>query len=218
MVRKIMDKNHRWIRDYDRRRTEGFDSKPRLHSSRFNLENRDWNEIRQMPTPLIESPNLCFGTACSALRKSWFSLKLSKKSGIADQEMMLRICKLQMVLGFEISQFDELDPDYVRQELFLEKQQLQRDGLWEDEEYSLDVESEDPEESPYSSGEDPEEDDDDPDLSPEDRALYRRLRREERADKRERRAQNVNTILRQLGVTPREEEPDEMEVEEYNGY
>jgi hypothetical protein len=61
-------------------------------------------------------------------------------------------------------------------------------------------------ESEDMEGEDPEEEEDDSDVSEEEHQLYVTLRREEMYEKKQERAANVNMILRQLGVTPREEE------------
>jgi hypothetical protein len=75
-----MHKMDRWLRAYDNRRVDG---KVGWTSSRYDLESKDWDSIRDMPIEgLVDErtgETLSYKQACSALRKSWKAWKISKR-------------------------------------------------------------------------------------------------------------------------------------------
>jgi hypothetical protein len=114
-----------WLRSYEARRTGGADiSSKGLLSSRFDLENLSWSDIREIPIPEL-GENMTFGKGCEQLRKTWRHLKLNRVEGnYHNIDLELRINRLQHFLGFERTQWDDLDPDWVDQELSMEEENL----------------------------------------------------------------------------------------------
>jgi len=113
-----------WLRSYEKTRTEGLAgmSAKGLLSSRFDLENMSWNEIRDIPIEEL-GPEMTFGKACDQLRKTWRHLKLNRVEGnYHNIDLELRINRLQHFLGFERTQFEDLDPDWVDEELSMEEE------------------------------------------------------------------------------------------------
>jgi hypothetical protein len=111
-----------WLRSYEARRTGGNMSAKGLLSSRFDLEGLSWSEIREIPLPEL-GENMTFGKGCEQLRKTWRHLKLNRSEGTYHNiDLELRINRLQHFLGFERTQFDDLDPDWVDQELSMEEE------------------------------------------------------------------------------------------------
>lgn len=94
-----------------------------LLSSRFDLEGLTWDEIRDIPIEEL-GPGMTFGKGCEQLRKTWLHLKLNRAEGnYHNIDLELRINRLQHFLGFERTQFDDLDPSWVDQELLMEEEQ-----------------------------------------------------------------------------------------------
>jgi hypothetical protein len=114
---------NRWLRNYEARRMGGADMSAKgLLSSRFDLEGLSWSEIREIPIPEL-GENMTFGKGCEQLRKTWRHLKLNRSEGTYHNiDLELRINRLQHFLGFERTQFDDLDPDWVDQELSMEEE------------------------------------------------------------------------------------------------
>jgi hypothetical protein len=207
----------RWLRDYDNRRLDpdggssGSGSKLNWHSSKYDLESMNWQEVQSIYLPEIEN---CWGPACNYLRKLWFKYKMQKRQGEKSWDVILDISRILYAMGLPLVEFDNgPDIEWIKAQLDMEN----RTGEGKVEQTSEDVEAkyeEDQEKRSLGYGNsdgDPEEEpeeDLDSDISPDERELYRTLRREERDDARERRTANVNMILEQLGVTPREEETD----------
>jgi len=115
-----------WLRNYEARRTGGPDTSSKgLLSSRFNLEGLSWDEIRDISIGVIDGENITFGKGCSQLKKTWQHLKLNRLEGnYHNIDLELRINRLQYFLGFERTQFDDLDQDWVDQELSMEEENL----------------------------------------------------------------------------------------------
>jgi len=113
-----------WLRAYEARRTAGGDMSTKgLLSSRFDLENMSWDEVRNIPVEEL-GPGMTFGKGCEQLRKTWRHLKLNRSEGnYHNIDLELRINRLQYFLGFERTQWDDLDPDWVEQELSMEEEQ-----------------------------------------------------------------------------------------------
>jgi hypothetical protein len=89
------------------------------HSTKYDLDNMDWNEIREIYLPEIQ---MSWGSACEAMRKSWFSYKMSKREGDRGWDIILRINRIQKALGIELTEFrDGPDIEWVRTQLDLEE-------------------------------------------------------------------------------------------------
>ena len=121
-----MNDMQRWISRYEQMRTDPYTSIKGRLSSRFQLEGLSWDEIREIPIPEL---NCTFGGACSALRKSWYAYKRTKKDGLPAPDLAFRILKIQKFLGFPLSVFHELDRygggsnnEWVEEELSREEQ------------------------------------------------------------------------------------------------
>src|SRR5215831_14524360 len=166
----------KWLRDYEERRTNPdreFRMPSAWHSTKYDLESMSWNEIREIYLPEIQ---MSWGSACEAMRKSWFSYKMSKREGDRGWDIILRINKIQRALGIPLPDFrDGPDLSWVNQQLDLEEgtgvgptsedlelkfeeDHVESEGIWDNSMMSETSEIE---------GEDPE---------------YAQLRREERAE------------------------------------
>jgi hypothetical protein len=96
-----------------------------------------WDEIREIPIPEL-GEDMTFGRSCESLRKSWYALKRSRKEGsYYNKDLEFRINRIQSALGFPRTHFDDLDQEWVDQELSREEQQLKRE---EDESEEVDEE------------------------------------------------------------------------------
>jgi hypothetical protein len=111
-----MRKLDRWLQNYERTRTELYSSVKGRLSNKFDLDSMSWSEIREIPIPEL-GEGMTFGTSFEALRKSWFSYKRSRKDGFPASDVAFRILKIQKALGLPLSEFPELDSDWVNQEL-----------------------------------------------------------------------------------------------------
>jgi len=210
----------RWLRDYENRRLNP-DARSRStsrlnwRSSKYDLENMSWQEVQDIWLPELDCT---WGFACNYLRKQWFRYKMEKREGERGWDTILNISRILYSMGLPLQEFhDGPDIEWIKEQLDLEN----RTGIREMEQTSSDVESryEYDQEQKRSLGQgdfrsdgEPGEDggeEDNSDVSEEEHELYQTLRREELADQREQRATDVNMILRQLGVTPREEEEEE---------
>jgi hypothetical protein len=112
-----------WLVAYDRRRTSSIDgSNKALLSSKWDLESMSWDEIREIPIPEL-GEDMNFGKSCEALRKTWYALKRSRQEGsYYNKDLELRINRIQNALGFERTAFDDLDQEWVDNELAIEQQ------------------------------------------------------------------------------------------------
>lgn len=209
----------RWLKDYEvRRLSPDRSSRSRLNwrSTKYDIENMSWQEVQNIYLPEIECT---WGFACNYLRKLWYKFKMQRREGERGWDTILDISRILYSMGLPLIEFhDGPDIPWIKAQLELEN----RTGGREMEQTSQDVQAkyeEDQEQKrdSWSSGQggdgEPEEEEEDSDVSQEEHDLYVTLREEERADQIEQRAANVNMILRQLGVTPREEE--EEEIDEY---
>ena len=97
----------KWLRDYEERRTNP-DREFRMPSAtKYDLESMSWNEIREIYLPEIQ---MTWGAACEAMRKSWFSYKMSKREGDRGWDIILRINRIQRALGIEMTEFRDGPP------------------------------------------------------------------------------------------------------------
>ena len=118
-----------WLSRYDSERTNPFiiGGKGQLKSSKFDLENMSWIELREIPIPEL-GDDMTFGKSLHMLKETWTSFKRYKKDGEFRPELALRIIKVQRALGFpEIAEFPELEryggQAWVDNELAMEEQQ-----------------------------------------------------------------------------------------------
>ena len=123
---------NRWLRQYERfRHNPDAKNDASWLSSKYDLEGLSWNEIREIYIPEL---GMCFGPSCEALRKSWYAYKRLGKDGGYRGDIAYRINKIQKALGFPKSEFPELDPQWIDEELSKEDIQLKKEehneGEW----------------------------------------------------------------------------------------
>ena len=94
-----------WIRKYDQMRTDP-DRRFRIpsiwHSDKFDLENMDWSQIKEIWLPELGCK---WGGACQALRKNWFKYKMEKREGGRGWDTILKINRIQRALGIKMTDF-----------------------------------------------------------------------------------------------------------------
>src|SRR5215831_4486771 len=117
-----MDNMSKWLQAYEHKRTSSFESEPALGwtSSRFDLQSKDWNNIKEIFIPELE---MTFAQACSASKRSWFAYKMSRKQGVGhNSELSWRINRIQYYLGIPLTEW-ETGPsvDWVIEQLSLEE-------------------------------------------------------------------------------------------------
>jgi hypothetical protein len=102
----------RWIRHYDAIRTNP-DALPNRNegwvSTKYPIEGMHWSEIAEIPLPEL---GMKWGAACSSLKKSWWSYKMTKKYGSgldSKRDLAYRINKIQHSMGIPITRFEELE-------------------------------------------------------------------------------------------------------------
>jgi len=179
-----MDNMSKWLQAYEHKRTSSFENEPALGwtSSRFDLESKDWNNIKEIFIPELE---MTFAQACSALKRSWFAYKMSRKQGVGhNSELSWRINRIQYYLGIPLTEW-ETGPsvDWVIEQLSLEE--ATGEGVTAEE---MELKHEEDldrleQSSDLDWGIDPE-DEGEGEYEPED-PLYAQLRREEKEDEKE---------------------------------
>ncbi|MGB8935578.1 MAG: hypothetical protein WCC17_10795, partial [Candidatus Nitrosopolaris sp.] len=65
-----MKEMQRWLRDYNRLRLDPDTTNESWVSSKYDIEGMHWTELQQIYLPEL---GMCWGPACSALRKSWYA-------------------------------------------------------------------------------------------------------------------------------------------------
>jgi hypothetical protein len=112
-----MDK---WLYDYERRRT-GKDEHVGWTSSRYDLESKDWDNIREIFIPELQ---MTFGQASSALKRSWYAYRRSRKEGSGyNNDLAWRINRIQHYLGIPLTEFqDGPDLNWIKQQLNAEEE------------------------------------------------------------------------------------------------
>jgi hypothetical protein len=121
-----MNGMNRWLHNYEKIRTDPYMSVKGRLSSRFDLEGLTWDEIREIPIPEL-GEGMNFGKSFEALRKSWYAYKRSRKDGFPAPDIGFRILKIQKALGLPLSEFPELDSEWVNEELSSEDIQLRKE-------------------------------------------------------------------------------------------
>jgi hypothetical protein len=130
-----MKEMQRWLRDYDRLRLDPDAPNESWVSSKYDIEGMHWTELQQIFLPELE---MCWGPACSALRKSWFAYKLAGKQGLYRGDIAYRIRTIQDAMGIKKSEFPELeglnDEELTKEEIQLRKEE---EGKEEKDEWNI---------------------------------------------------------------------------------
>jgi hypothetical protein len=105
-----MNEMQRWLRNYERLRLNPDAPNDSWTSSKYDIEGMHWTELQQIFLPELE---MCWGPACSALKKSWYSYKRAGKEGVYRGDIAFRINKIQNAMGIQKSEFPELDTQWV---------------------------------------------------------------------------------------------------------
>ena len=108
-----------WLRNYDRLRTNPGEPNEAWTSTKFDIYGMPWDELRQQFIPEL---GMNFGKSCEALRKSWYHYKLLKRQGTYAGDIAYRINMIQNAL--ERTEFDDIHPEWVDEELTSESEQL----------------------------------------------------------------------------------------------
>lgn len=88
-----------------------------------------------LPIPEL-GEDMTFGRSCESLRKSWYALKRNRAEGsYHNKDLEFRINRIQNGLGFALTPFDDLDQEWVDNELSME-QPLKKGDEEDDEELS----------------------------------------------------------------------------------
>lgn len=204
-----MDLMTRWLQSYEKRRHSRRNSKQHLKepneswiSSKYDLQGMDWQTLQQMYLPELK---MCFGPACNSLKKLWKSYKIAGRTGEPRSDIAWKINQIQKAMGIEVSQFPELESMgiyeneyqgqiFEQERLTPEEIQLRREEELERREW-VNQQTNAIGGSEFS--EDAEE------YNPEETALDRQLKREEREDK-----QN-SSVFNQLKEAWGDEDSDE---------
>ena len=123
----------RWHRDYERLRLNP-DASDESWTSKYDIESMHWTELQQIYLPEL---GMCWGPACSALRKSRYAYKQLGRTGQYRNDIAYRITKIQNAMGIAKTEFAELGP--YTEEWSEEDKQLRRE---EQDEGDWDFESE----------------------------------------------------------------------------
>jgi hypothetical protein len=118
----------RWIRQYDNFRTNpDMSVKDGWTSTKYDLTGH-WSDVAEIWIPEL---NCKFGPACSALKKSWFHLKLLKRRGEYAGDIQWRIQKIQRSLGIPITQFENMPykTEQLEEGLTPEERELRNEEL-----------------------------------------------------------------------------------------
>ncbi len=119
-----MKEMQRWLRDYDRLRLDPDTPNESWVSSKYDIEGMHWTELQQIYLPEL---GMCWGPACSALRKSWYAYKMAGRQGGYRGDIAFRINRIQAAMGIPKIEFHELDPGWVDEQLTEEEIQLRRE-------------------------------------------------------------------------------------------
>src|SRR5215469_10536906 len=124
-----MNKMQLWLRDYERSRLNKDAPNESWTSSKYDIEGMHWTELQQIYLPEL---GMCWGPACSALRKSWYAYKMAGHQGGYRADIAFRINRIQAAMGIPKIEFHELDPRWVDEQLTEEEIQLRREDEEDD--------------------------------------------------------------------------------------
>jgi len=119
-----------WIRNYERVRHSKQHNESWV-SSKYDIEGIHWTDLQQIYLPEL---GMCFGPACSALRKSWRQYKIAGRNGEPRGDLAYRIVRIQRALGIPQSDFPELqgmemdDEELTDEEVQLQIEEKQENG------------------------------------------------------------------------------------------
>lgn len=122
-----MREMQRWLQNYERSRHSKQLKEPNEHwvSSKYPIENMHWTELQQLYLPDI---GMCWGSACSAIKKLWKSYKIAGRTGEPRSDIAWKIRNIQRAMGIPESQFEELEGmDDEEEALSAEEVELQRE-------------------------------------------------------------------------------------------
>jgi hypothetical protein len=121
-----MDQMQKWLMNYERLRHSKEPNESWI-SSKYDIEGMPWQELQQLYLPELK---MCWGPACSALKKSWREYKIAGRNGEPRGDIAWRINRIQSAMGIEKSQFPELEgmnDEESEEELTDEEIQLRRE-------------------------------------------------------------------------------------------
>ena len=101
-----MNEMQRWIRNYERRRHLPREPSEFWSSTKYDIQGSHWEEMQQTYIPELR---MCFGPACSALKRSWKAYRIAGRNGEPRGDIACRIRSIQSALGIERSEFPELE-------------------------------------------------------------------------------------------------------------
>ncbi len=107
----------KWL--YDIEREKSGTTRLGWHSTKFDLESKDWDTIREEYVPELDCT---FAQACNYLRKSWRLYKWGKKEGGNCWDRILTINRILKALGLELIEFHNGPSiEWIEHELVLEE-------------------------------------------------------------------------------------------------
>lgn len=137
-----MDK---WLKEYERRRTNPFESNTEWYSSKFDIVGLSWAQISEI---YVDELDMKWGPACSALKKNWYNYKWAAREGRYRGDSAYRIVTIQKALGIPVSEFPndenhrsaEWENEMTSDEIEAKKDEL-NEGEWD-----IEAGAEDPDE------------------------------------------------------------------------
>lgn len=104
----------KWLREYDRLRTNPDAPNESWISTKYDIIGLTWKEISDIYILELE---MCWGPACSALRKTWYKFKMAGKEGTDYRgDIAYRINKIQDGMGIPLTDFEEYPGIYQSQD------------------------------------------------------------------------------------------------------
>jgi hypothetical protein len=130
----MVSQMRRWLQDYESRRSSKIPKEPNEHwvSSKYDTQNMHWTELQQLYLPEL---GMCWGPACSSLKRLWKSYKIAGRSEEARSDIAWKIRNIQRSMGIQETFFEELEGmDDEEEALSAEEAKLQREeqeeGEW----------------------------------------------------------------------------------------
>ena len=104
----MVSQMRRWLQDYESRRSSKNPKEPNEHwvSSKYDTQNMHWTELQQLYLPEL---GMCWGPACSSLKRLWKSYKIAGRSGEARSDIAWKIRNIQRSMGIQETFFEELE-------------------------------------------------------------------------------------------------------------
>ena len=94
-----------WLRRYDRMRHTN-EINESWHSDKYPIEGLHWRELQRI---YVEDLQMTWGSACSAIKKTWRVFKLGKLRGEYVTDLAMRINRLQDGMGIPRTEFEDLE-------------------------------------------------------------------------------------------------------------